>query len=83
MTNERQGLTPDRKAVTGGFSPSVDFISAVLAGLAIGLGLDWAFNTRPALTIVFVVAGVITGFYKLWRSSAVLEEMATERQRGI
>lgn len=83
MTNDRSGALPDRQAVTGGFSPSVDFISAVLSGLLVGFGLDWLFNTRPLFIIVFIVAGFIVGFYKLWQSSAVLEEMAKERRRGL
>ena len=83
MTNDRSGLVPDRRAVTGGFSPSVDFISSVLAGLLIGFTLDWLFSTRPVFIIIFVVAGFVAGFLKLWRSSAVLEEMAKERSRGL
>ncbi|MDJ0954493.1 MAG: AtpZ/AtpI family protein [Acidimicrobiia bacterium] len=82
MTNDRSGPTPDREAVTGGFSPSVDFISSVIAGLVLGVALDWVFDTRPVFIIVFVVTGFVAGFYKLWRSSAVLEEMAEERRRG-
>jgi F0F1-type ATP synthase assembly protein I len=81
MTNS--GLTPDQKAVTGGFSPSVDFFSSVAAGLLLGLGFDWLLDTRPVFTIVFVVAGFVAGFYKLWQHSAVLEELAEERRRGV
>ena len=83
MTNDRSGLVPDRRAVTGGFSTSVDFASSVLAGLLIGLALDWLFGTRPLFIVVFVVVGFVAGFLKLWRSSAVLEEMAEERRRGL
>jgi len=83
MTNDRSGLIPDRKAVTGGFSPSIDFASSVLAGLLIGIVLDWLIGTRPVFIIVFVVAGFVAGFLKLWRSSAVLEEMAEERRRAL
>jgi F0F1-type ATP synthase assembly protein I len=83
MTNDSSGLVPDRKAVTGGFSPSVDFISSVLAGLLVGSVLDWAVGTRPVFIIIFVVAGFVAGFFKLWRASAVLEDMAEERRRGL
>ena len=82
MTNDRSGFTPDREAVTGGFSPSVDFASAVIAGLALGIAFDWLFDTRPVFIVIFVVVGFVAGFYKLWRHSAVLEEMAEERRRG-
>ena len=83
MTNDRSGLVPDRRAITGGFSPSVDFASSVLAGMLIGFAIDWVFGTRPVFTIVFVVLGFVAGFFKLWRTSAVLEEMAEERRRGL
>ena len=83
MTNDPSGLVPDRKAIVGGFSPSVDFLSSVLAGLLIGFVLDWLFGTRPVFIIIFVVVGFVAGFFKLWRSSAVLEEMAKERSRGL
>jgi len=82
MTEERNSLAPNGKPVTGGFSPSVDFISSVIAGLALGIALDWLIDTRPVFTIIFVVVGFVVGFYKLWRHSAVLEEMAEERARG-
>jgi ATP synthase protein I len=82
MTNDRSGVVPDRKSVTGGFSPSVDFISSIIAGLLIGFGLDWWLDTRPVFIIIFIIAGFITGFFKLWQHSAVLEEQAEERRRG-
>ena len=83
MTNDRSGHIPDRKAVTGSFSPNADFVSSVVAGLLLGIALDWVFGTRPIFIIIFIVAGFVAGFYKLWRHSAVLEEMAEERRRGI
>ena len=83
MTSDRRGPTPERESVTGGFSPSVDFASSVIAGLALGIAFDWVFSTRPVFIIVFIVAGFVAGFIKLWRTSAVLEEMAEERRRGF
>jgi F0F1-type ATP synthase assembly protein I len=78
----RSGLVPDRRSVTGGFSSGVDLISSVVAGLLIGLGLDWWLGTGPVFTILGGIAGFSSGFYKLWRFSAVLEEQAKERRRG-
>ncbi len=62
-------------------SPSVDFISSVVAGLLIGLALDWVFSTNPVFTIVGVIAGFVSGFTKLWVYSKVLEDQARERGR--
>lgn len=78
----RSGLVPDRRLVTGGFSSGFDLISSVVAGLLIGLGLDWWFGTGPLFTILGGIAGFGSGFYKLWRFSEVLEEQAKERRRG-
>ncbi len=82
MTNDRSDLVPEQKAVTGGFSPSVDFISSVIAGLLLGLVLDWWLGTNPVFTIILIVGGFVAGFYKLWQHSAVLEELAQERNHG-
>ena len=78
----RSGLIPDRRAVTGSFPSGVDFTSSVVAGLLLGLGLDWWLGTRPVFVIVGVIAGFVSGFFKLWRYSAVLEKQADERRRG-
>lgn len=77
------GDAPKHQAVSGGFSSGVDLISSVVAGLLLGLGLDWWLSTDPLFTVLGAVAGFGSGFYKLWRLSAVLEEQAKERGRGV
>ena len=62
-------------------SESMDFISSVVAGLLLGLGLDWWLDTRPVFIVIGIVLGFIAGFYKLWGVSAVLEDQAEERRR--
>ncbi|MEA2002720.1 MAG: AtpZ/AtpI family protein [Actinomycetota bacterium] len=78
----RSGIVPDRHSITGGFAPGVDLISSVIAGLLLGLGLDWWLNTSPIFVIIGGVLGFGSGFYKLWQYSAVLEEQAKDRRRG-
>jgi F0F1-type ATP synthase assembly protein I len=73
---------PDRRSVTGGFSSGVDLISSVVAGLLLGLGLDWWLGTEPIFVVIGIIAGFGSGFFKLWQLSAVLEEQAKERKRG-
>ena len=68
--------------MTSGFSSGADLISSVVAGLLLGLGLDWWLGTRPVFTIIGIIAGFASGFYKLWQLSAVLEEQAKERRLG-
>lgn len=43
------------------------FFASILAGLLLGLGLDAWLNTRPVLTIVGIVLGSVTGFWKMWK----------------
>jgi F0F1-type ATP synthase assembly protein I len=57
-----------------------DFFSSVVAGLLLGLGIDWLAGTSPWFTIVGVVAGFVSGFTKLWVASRVLEDQAAARQ---
>lgn len=64
----------------GGGSAGFDFFSSAVAGLLLGLGIDWLAGTSPWFTIVGVVAGFVSGFTKLWVSSRVLEDQAAERQ---
>ncbi len=66
----------------GGLSSGGDLISSVVAGLLMGLGLDWWLGTRPVFIIIGTLAGFGSGFYRLWRFSAKLEEQAKERRRG-
>jgi F0F1-type ATP synthase assembly protein I len=81
--SRRRSPDPERSSVAGAFSPEADLVSSVIAGLLIGLALDWWLGTRPMLIIVGTIAGFVGGFYKLWRHSAVLEELAKERKRGL
>ncbi len=70
------------KVAAEGTSASLDFVSSVIAGLLIGLGIDWLAGSAPVATIIGVVLGFVAGFYKLWRASEVLEEQAARRRRG-
>ena len=73
------GLSAVARDLAGQAAP-FDFASSVIAGLLIGLGIDWLAGTSPIFTIVCIVAGSVSGFVKLWAASAVLEEQAKERR---
>lgn len=70
------------RTASQGSSVSLDFFSSVVAGLVLGLGVDWLAGSRPIATIIGVVVGFTAGFYKLWKASEVLEEQAAVRRRG-
>ena len=78
----RSAFVPPKAAITGGFSKNADLISYIVAGLLIGLFLDWVFGTTPVMIIIWTLLGVAVGYWRLWQSSAELEEQAKERSHG-
>lgn len=78
--DEGQSVT-SKYAIGESTSAGMDFFSSVVAGLLIGLGLDWVFNTAPIFVIIGVIGGFISGFAKLWSTSRILEEQARARGR--
>lgn len=62
-------------------SAGMDFFSSAIAGLVLGLGADWVFNTTPVFVIIGIIAGFVSGFAKLWSTSRILEEQARSRGR--
>jgi F0F1-type ATP synthase assembly protein I len=83
MQGTKRHSVPPREAITGGFSGGADFISYVVAGLAIGLFLDWVLGTAPVMTIMWMLAGVAVGFWRMWQRSADLEEEGRKRSHGV
>ena len=51
-----------------GLKISMDLISSIVVGVLIGLGLDKIFLTKPIFFIIFLVLGIITGFYSLFKT---------------
>lgn len=77
----RSDITAAAKGIAQG-SEAMDFISSVVAGMVLGLIVDWWLDTAPVFVIIGIVLGFVSGFYKLWNASAVLEEQAERRRRG-
>jgi F0F1-type ATP synthase assembly protein I len=48
----------------------------------IGLFLDWALGTTPIMTILWLLAGVGVGFWRMWQRSEHLEQEGRERSHG-
>ena len=51
-----------------GLKISLDLMSSILVGAFIGYGLDKVFSTKPVFFIIFLVLGIITGFYSLFKT---------------
>jgi len=45
----------------------LNLVAATFIGLAIGWFLDKVFGTRPYLTIIFLILGIIAGFRELFK----------------
>ena len=56
-----------------GLKISMDLISSIIVGVLIGLGLDKIFLTKPIFFIIFLVLGIITGFYSLFKTMKKLK----------
>ena len=55
------------KNVNVGVRVSIDLISTIIVSILIGLGIDKIFSTHPIFFIIFLLLGVITGFYNIIR----------------
>ena len=51
-----------------GLKISMDLISSIIVGVLIGLGIDKIFSTKPIFFIIFLVLGIMTGFYSLFKT---------------
>jgi F0F1-type ATP synthase assembly protein I len=75
-------MVPARDLITGGFSKNADLISYIVSGLLLGLFFDWIFGTRPIMIILWTLAGLAVGFFRLWKNSEELEEQGRARSHG-
>ena len=51
-----------------GLKISMDLVSSIIAGILIGLGLDKFFLTKPIFFIIFLLLGIIAGFFGLYKT---------------
>lgn len=57
----------------------VELVAGIGLGLAIGLGLDWLFGTRPIMLVVFVLAGFAAGVKTMMRTAREVGAGAPQR----
>jgi ATP synthase protein I len=71
--NKNTPQTPDSgmgSAMSMGLKAGSEFVAAILVGGAIGWGLDWLLHTKPLLTIVFFLLGVVAGVLNVIRATS-------------
>lgn len=76
----------DKRAVLGEWSAGADFVSTIVAGLLLGLLLDWWWGTAPWMVIVGILLGVYSGWRKMMQQSKKIDDQAAEamrRRRGL
>lgn len=49
-------------------SLGLTFVFSIFIGLAIGLFLDSKLKTKPVFTLIFLLMGIIAGFYNIYRT---------------
>jgi len=54
--------------VNFGIKVGLDLVSTIIVAVLIGLGIDKIFSTHPIFFIIFLLLGIITGFYSLYKS---------------
>jgi F0F1-type ATP synthase assembly protein I len=45
---------------------AASFFASIMAGLLLGFVGDTVLGTRPALIVVGIIAGSVTGFWRMW-----------------
>ncbi len=50
-----------------GARAGVELVGSVIGGALIGYGIDHVFETSPAFFLTFILLGVITGFYNIYK----------------
>lgn len=71
---------PTEHLVEDGWGVASSFVGSIIAGLLIGLGLDYWLGTGPWLTIGLSLLGVYSGYMRLYRF-AEREGAREERER--
>jgi ATP synthase protein I len=57
-------------AMSMGLRAGSEFVAAVVLGGAIGWGLDWLLQSKPAFTIIFFLLGVAAGVLGVIRTTS-------------
>ena len=62
-------MSDTNQAISNEFAMAGDFFSSIIAGFLLGFAGDHFLHTDPWLVVSGIVAGSITGFYRMFRNS--------------
>jgi len=82
VLSEESHLVPPRDIITGSFSRGADLLSYLASGVLLGLFFDWVFGTSPIMVILWTLAALGLGYWRLWQASEVLDEEGKARSHG-
>jgi ATP synthase protein I len=57
----------DATNMNSGVRAGAELVTFIIAGTAIGYGLDRAFESAPLFLVIFLLAGMGLGFYEVYR----------------
>jgi ATP synthase protein I len=78
---KKQLKEPPKTALGLAFRVSVELVSAVAVGLAIGWALDEWLGTRPWVMVAFIVLGFAAGVMNVYRLASGMGNTAGYRQK--
>lgn len=58
----------------------IHLVSGVIVGIAIGYYLDKFFDTKPWLTLIFLILGIIAGYRNMFREMGRIQKKQAEAE---
>ena len=71
--NKKESLKNKPENINFGIKIGLDLVSTIVVAVLIGLGIDKIFSTHPIFFIIFLLLGIISGFYSVIKSMSKLK----------
>ena len=71
--NKKESLKNKPENINFGIKIGLDLVSTIVVAVLIGLGIDKIFSTHPIFFIIFLLLGIISGFYNIIKSMSKLK----------
>ena len=71
--NKKESVKNKPENINFGIKIGLDLVSTIVVAVLIGLGIDKIFSTHPIFFIIFLLLGIISGFYNIIKSMSKLK----------
>ena len=71
--DKKENVKNKPENINFGIKIGLDLISTIVVAVLIGLGIDKIFSTHPIFFIIFLLLGVMSGFYSIIKSMSKLK----------